>query len=358
MCSLAIAQQRLNNQGLSLPVIKKPSEVVQWLGAVQAQDYYGAKWALAQRMQHASDTNIEEAFARGEILRTHVMRPTWHFVAPGDIRWMLKLTSPRLRAASRYYNRRLELDDAVFKLTNRVFAKALQGGKQLTRDALKQAFQKQGIATANSLRFVYILYRAELDGIICSGARVGKQFTYALLEDRVPQTTSLSREEAIAELTRRYFTSHGPATIQDFVWWSGLTTADAKAGVSMLEGDVLQEVVNDRTYWLLPSAANRKPVSRVACLLPTFDEYLISYKDRTAALPLAFQKQTRISSLGLEAPLVIDGYVVGTWKRRLTKESAFITLRPFAPLTRADKQLVTKAVHRYGAFLDMKAVLA
>ncbi|MGH9969463.1 MAG: winged helix DNA-binding domain-containing protein [Pyrinomonadaceae bacterium] len=355
MGSLAIAHQRLNNQRLSSRGLKKPADVVQWLGAVQAQDYYAAKWALGQRMQDASDDDIEEAFTKGEILRTHIMRPTWHFVAPADIRWLLKLTAPRVHAANRYYYRQLELDDAVVKRCNKVITRALQGGRHLTRESLRSAIQKAGIATGSPLRVAYILHRAELDRVICSGARKGKQFTYALLEERVPKAKTLSHDEALAELTRRYFTSHGPATVQDFVWWSGLTTADAKAGLKMVQNDLLQEVIKHKTYWLSSSSANKKRISQVAYLLPAFDEYLIAYKDRSDALAPAFNQKSVVGNLGFDAPLVLGGYVVGAWKRTLTKSSVIVTVRPFAPLNGAGKQAVTSAVRRYGAFLGIKA---
>jgi Winged helix DNA-binding domain len=178
---------------------------VEWLGAVQAQDFAAAKWALGLRLQGVTDDDIEQAFIDGAILHTHVMRPTWHFVSPADIRWLLALTAPRVHAASASYNRKLELDDAVFRCTHAVLANALQGGKQLTRDELASALQQAGIATEGEQRVTHIMMRAELDGIICSGARRGQQFTYALLAERAPHARMLARDEALAELTRRYW---------------------------------------------------------------------------------------------------------------------------------------------------------
>src|SRR5579859_7689416 len=239
--NLDIAHRRLHNQFLSQQTFEKPGELVQWLGAVQAQDYGAAKWALGLRLHGTTDTMIEQAFAGGEILRTHVMRPTWHFVTPADIRWMLMLTAPRVLAASAYYFRLSELDDALFAKTNAALAEALQGDKQLTRSELALALQQAGIAVGDLLRLTYIIMRAELDGIICSGARRGKQFTYALLDERVPQSRVLDHNEALAEFALRYFTGHGPATLQDFVWWSGLTVADAKAGLEMASSQLIRE---------------------------------------------------------------------------------------------------------------------
>src|SRR6266568_4837740 len=244
MTHLNIAHQRLHNQFIAQQAFEKADDVVRWLGAVQAQDYAAAKWALGLRMQNSTDDLIEQAFTDGTILRTHVMRPTWHFVLPADIRWMLALTAPRVLATIAYYDRTLELDDAVFSQSNAVLAKALQGGKQLTRAELFSELQQAGIATDNLQRIGHILMHAELDGIICSGARRGKQFSYALLDERAPQARTLDCEEALAEFARRYFTSRGPATLQDFVWWSGLTVADARAGLEMVKPQLVHAVVD------------------------------------------------------------------------------------------------------------------
>lgn len=216
MARFDIPRQRLRNQGIAGATFKKPGDVVEWLAAVQAQDYAGAKWALGLRLQDATDDDVEQAFAEGAILRTHLLRPTWHFVTPADIRWMLALTAPRAHAVNADMSRKLELDNALFKRSNAALARALHGGRQLTRDELRGVLQKAGIATDGGLRLGYLLMRAELDGMVCSGARRGKQFTYALLDERAPHAKTLGREEALAELAQRYFVSRGPATVQDF----------------------------------------------------------------------------------------------------------------------------------------------
>ncbi len=198
-----IAGRRLANQRLSSAGLESPEDVVSWLGAVQAQDYYGAKWALALRMREGADDVIEDAFTSGAILRTHVLRPTWHFVAPADIRWMLALTAPRVNATIGSYYRKLELDAAVFRQSNTALARALRGGRQLTRDALRQAVRRAGVAADDGMRFGFILLRAELDAVICSGPRAGKQFTYALLDERVAAAKAITRDEALARLTQR-----------------------------------------------------------------------------------------------------------------------------------------------------------
>jgi hypothetical protein len=357
-----IALQRLTNQRLSAPDFKRAADVVHWLGAVQAQDYYAAKWALGLRMQAATDETLEKAFAAGEILRTHVMRPTWHFVTPADIGWLLRLTAPRINAATSYYYRQLELDEAVFKRTNKAIAKALQGGRQLTREALRSVVQRAGVAANDRpddpQRFNNILFRAELDAVICSGARQGKQFTYALFDERVPETKPRSRDESLADLTRRYFTSHGPAALPDFVWWSGLTVKDAKSGLDMVQRHLLKEVIDDKTYWRSASALPVKRASPVAHLLPSFDEYLVSYKDRSAAFAANTSKQLSRGNNIIGSVIVIDGRVVGEWKRSLEGQTVRITLNYFAPVSKAERQLVADAADGYGAFLGLKVVLA
>src|SRR5690242_12008135 len=207
-----LVQLRVCNQRLQSSEFQRPVEVVRWLGAVQAQDFYGAKWALGLRMVEATHETIEDAFNGGEILRTHVMRPTWHFVAPEDIRWLLALTAPRVNVRCGPNYRKYELDEATLRRSNKILTKALQGGKHLTRAEIKATLNRSGVAADDVVRLAHILLRAELDGVVCSGPRMGKQFTYALLEERVPAAKPLARDEALAKLALTYFRSHGPAT--------------------------------------------------------------------------------------------------------------------------------------------------
>jgi hypothetical protein len=210
-----IVKSRLINQQIAETKFRNPKEIVAWMAAMQAQEYAMAKWAIGLRLPGLKNADIENAFNEGSILRTHLMRPTWHFVTPEDIRWMLMLTAPRVNAANAYSYRKFELDIEILKRCNDTIIKALQGGKQLTRATLKAALEQERIF-ADGLRLSYIMMHAELDGIICSGVRQGKQFTYALLDERVPPAKVLERDEALAELTLRYFTSRGPATVKDF----------------------------------------------------------------------------------------------------------------------------------------------
>lgn len=342
---------RLTNQRLLGSEFDKPAELIKFLGAVQAQDFYGAKWALGLRLRNATDAQIEQAFADGDIVRTHVMRQTWHFVAPSDIRWLLKLTAPRVNTAMRSYYRKFELDDAVFKRTSKAFERALRRGKNLTRQELRAAISKAGVLCDDPLRFNFILVRAELDALICSGPRRGKQFTYALVDERVPETKALSREESLAELTRRYFTSHGPATLKDFIWWSGLSVTEARTGLDSVRGELLKETSDGVDYWL--SAAPSKPtlVRNAVHLLPSFDEYFVAYKDRRAAIDSVSNQQSVQSSAVLKAPVVVNGVFVGHWKPTVVRSNLTISFDLVSSLNSRDNRALAGAIDRYRDFV-------
>jgi hypothetical protein len=341
--------QRLHNHRLSFSQFQKPAEIVRWMGAVQAQDYNAAKWALALRMKQATDHAIEDAFNRGEILRTHLMRPTWHFVAPEDIRWLLKLTAPRVNIRSGPNYRKLELDTQVFNRSNKALSRALKGDKHLTRSALKTVLNEAGVDARDSIRLAHILLRAELDGVVCSGPRLGKQFTYALLEERVARTKPVTRDEALAELTRRYFTSHGPATLQDFVWWSGLSAADARHGITHNEKYLERMSIEDKVYWGT-TVAKRKRSSPSTHLLPAYDEYFVAYKDRQ----MGWNPNDGLTTWDLLGPTIIsNGTAIGTWKRTDEKNSVTISFNPSGTLNPQDKLALAKAVDRYATFLNV-----
>jgi hypothetical protein len=335
----------------------KPADVVTWLGAVQAQDYAGAKWAVAQRAGGCSEAQVELACDRGDIVRTHVMRPTWHFVAPADVRWMLALTAPRVLAASAYYHRQAGLDARTFDRSNAALAAALEGGRHLTRVELARRLEAAGIRAAG-IRLAYLLMRAELDAIVCSGPRRGKQFTYALLDERVPATRHLDRDAALAELTRRYFTSHGPATLRDFAWWSGLTVADGTKGVDLAKAHLTREVVDGKTYWLAPTSsppAARKPTVH---LLPNFDEYLVAYQDRGPSFDREIAAVVDRRDNVLSNHIVVkDGRVIGAWRRTVGPSTVTIETRLLARLDAAEMRELRDAAERYGRFLGLSVKL-
>ncbi|MEP7346785.1 MAG: winged helix DNA-binding domain-containing protein [Gemmatimonadaceae bacterium] len=354
MSRLDIARRRLVSQHLTKPVFSHAHEVVHYLGAVQAQDYAGAKWALGQRLKGGTDAAIEQAMTEGSILRTHVLRPTWHFVTPEDIRWMLVLTAPRVRAFMASYDRKLELTDAVYRRSNAALTRALQGGRHLTRLELRAELERASVRPTGTQRLAHLVARAELDGLICSGPRRGKQFTYALLDERVPPSKPLERDEALFELTKRYFASRGPATAHDFSWWSGLTIGDARKGIEMAKSWLEREVVGEKPCWFRPPAPSTRLTSPLAHLLPNYDEYFIGFKDRSA-IGETMKAAGRVASrVALAVHIMfIDGQIVGGWKRIIRKDSVVIESNMVTDLTPDEDRAVAKAVKKYSAFLGV-----
>jgi DNA-binding MarR family transcriptional regulator len=356
--SIDMPAQRLRNQRLVGPPFVRAEEAVRWLGAVQAQDYGGAKWGIAQRTGGLTDADLDRSFAAGTVLRTHVMRPTWHLVLPDDIRWLLTLTAPRVHAANAYYYRRLELDDAVFARSNAAIAKALRGGVQLTRTELARVLGSAGIG-ASGLRLAYLMMRAELDAVITSGARRGRQFTYALLDERAPHSRTLERDEALAELTKRYFESHGPALVRDFSNWSGLTAADARAGIEMNGTGLAQTTLDGGTYWFAPSAVTAQAAAPTLHLLPNYDEYLIAYEDYSPVFDASLLRDTTSPEAVLAGHiLVVDGRVMGGWRRTVERAAVTIAVEPLVRLDDAQRHALQAAAERYGLFLGMPVAVA
>lgn len=347
-----IIRHRLANQQLAFTKFKKPADIVHWLVAMQAQEFAHAKWAIGLRLhQQVKDADVEKAFNDGLILRTHLMRPTWHFVSPQDIRWLLKLTAPRVHAVSAYMYRKLELTPKLLARSADVLAKTLEGGKYLVRTELKRTLQQKKIK-AEGLRLGYILMFAELEAIICSGPRQGKQFTYALLDERVTQVKPLSREEALVRFAERYFTSRGPATVYDFANWSGLTMKDAKEGAALLRTRFDSEVYNQATYifpYGIKSTNTRNLKSTF--LMPDYDEYGMSYKDRSVlvtkhATP-RFAQANEYSHW-----LVVNGIIAGTWQHTTKGRNNTVRVTPFIPLKDSERKAVQQAVVIYNLFFQ------
>jgi hypothetical protein len=331
--AVKITGRRLHFQSLAKPRFDRGEDVVEWLGAVQAQDFPAAKWAIAQRTTGASDLGLDLAFNSGAILRTHVLRPTWHFVPAKDIRWMLALTARRVRAAIAHQGRWLGLDAEVFTKANRLIEKALADRREMTRTELGALLDIRGVALGN------VLMHAEVDGLICSGVVRGKEHTYALLEERAPATRTIERDEALALLAWRYFRSHGPATLKDFAWWSGLSASDAKQGIANAR-DLASETIGGTTYWLSDKTPSPARTGQVY-LLPNFDEYLVAYVDRRhAAEGLA-------PPVALSNVVVADGRIVGTWRRTVSAQTVEVNVILFS---RVRKAALDRAVQRFGAF--------
>ena len=326
--------------------------MVRALGAVQAQDYGGAKWALSQRTTGSTDAQIERELDSGAIVRTHVLRPTWHFVVAGDLRWMLALTAPRVSQAMSYYNRQLELTPAVFLRSNAAIERALRGGKALTRLELRTALERAGLKIPTSQRLGHLMLQAELDALICSGPRRGKQFTYALIDERVPAAAPLERDESLLELARRYFATRGPATVHDFAWWSGLTIADVRRAIDIAGATLEQQSRGGKAYWMLRDRPALPRARRTVHLLPNYDEYFIGFRDRSAiGQRIGSTKSVTGGNALIAHVIAVDGQLVGGWKRTMEKRSVVLEANVVVPLKREERTALAAEVHRFGDFI-------
>ena len=353
MNSSDIASIRLTTQHIAGTTHNKIKDLAAWMGAMQAQDYGSSKWGLGARLSTSTDSQIEEALDKGDIIRTHVLRPTWHLVSAENIYWMQELTAPHVKKIVQARFKELELTEAIIKKSQSIIENALTGGKHLTRDELIAILNKRKIETDN-LRAAHIMMHAELDNLICSGARKGKQQTYGLLNERVKKTQSLSREEGLKKLAHRYFSSHGPATMQDFVWWSGLPVKDARKSIEMIQSDFVVEKVGTEIFLCPNTSSKFEKNENTLYLLPAFDEYIISYKDRSASLPSEHNKKV-VSNNGIFRPVIVhNGQVIGMWNREMKKDKAIITASAFKGFDKKTKTLIEKAAESYGNFLERK----
>nr|WP_319373374.1 winged helix DNA-binding domain-containing protein [uncultured Methanobacterium sp.] len=345
-----IALERLHNQQLTSTKFKKPVELISWMGAIQGQDYPGAKWAVGLRLPESTDVIVAKAIEDKAIFRTWLMRGTLHLVAAEDIHWMLTLMAPRIIKSNTRRYRELGLDDKTLKQSNYVLKHALEGGNELNRKELLVNVQENGISTEGQ-RAPYMLQRASLDGIICQ-CGVERNNPLYMSMDSVPKT-DLTREEALAELARRYFKSRGPATLKDFIWWSGLLAADARTGLTSVKSDLTEETVDGKTYWYYK--ATQQNVTTMAHLLPTYDEYLFGYQDRSASMNKTSKRKLQDV---FRSTIAVNGQIVGTWKRTFKKDAVLMECNPFRKLTKAENDALTQAVLRYGEFMGLPVIIS
>jgi hypothetical protein len=344
-------QQLANNNQFS------PAELCGWMGAIQSQDFGAAKWAIGLRNPALKDTDVEEAYNRGEILRTHLMRPTWHFVSPENIRWLVQLTAPRVDALCKYNYKRLELDDAIFKRSNQIITNALAENNFLTRNEIGEVLGKNGII-ATDLRLIHLMIKAELDGLVCSGPMKGKQFTYALMEERVKNQPTPDRDECLSRLAQLYFTSHGPATVPDFAWWCGLAAKDVARAMELAKHHLNKETIEGKVYWYKNFVSTLQNDEPTCFLVPNFDEYLISYKDRDLMLEgLTGDLKSPRGNIIFSNAVIMDGRIAGIWKRELKKDRVLMEINCFRRLDAGEIEATQKAARRYGSFWGLEAVV-
>ena len=350
----AIADRRLGSALLADgPRPAAPGDVVRWFGAMQAQDFGPAKWSLGQRLPGTTDAEVQRAFDAGLLLRTHLLRPTWHFVTPDDIRWLLRLTRPRVHAANAYAYRRAGLDDHALAKAHDLLAEALDGGAHLTRKELAGVLGGAGLPTAG-FALGYALMHAELDGLICSGAMRGKHHTYTLLERRVPPAPARDPDEALANLVTRYFTSHGPATAKDLRWWSSLTLRDIARGVELAGDRLRHELVDGVSYWSGWQKTAAMP-SPTVHLVQAYDEYVVAFAESKYVLDVSGAARALPPGTALPNGVVLlDGQVAGRWKRTSTRDTLVVKAvlhRAFSP---AEADALDSDAARQAAFLNLR----
>jgi hypothetical protein len=356
-----ILQRRQRNQRLALSAFRKPAEVVAWFGAMQAQDYLGALWAIGQRMRDATEARVEAAETNRAIVRSWPMRGTLHFVAAADAKWLTELLAPRVlaRNAARL-KRDFDLDAGVIARARDAVTRALEAGGRVERGALYRALEAQRIRTAGS-RGLHILWWLAQEGTLCLAGRSGKQHTFALLDAWLPGAYAQERDAALAALASRYFASRGPATLRDFMWWAGLNSRDAHAAVDGARPRLVQEKIGRQEYFWRAVRATGRSFTREAPapsvqLLPAYDEYTVAYRDRSLLVRGA--NRSSASGFGLLSPVVlVDGRVAGNWKRTLERRGVRVIAKLSRALTRAERAALEEAARGYGRFLGCEAHL-
>jgi Winged helix DNA-binding domain len=326
------------------------AEAVAGLTAVQSQEHWYARWSVGQRTRRAKASEVDRAFDDGRFLRTHVLRPTWHYVAATDLGWLIELSGPRVDASNARRYRDLELDRVVLNRANDQIAATVADGHR-TRRELGDALERRGIAT-DGQRLAHIVMHAELTGIVCSGAMRGKQHTYASFDERVPSRKGPRGDEALTELAKRFFTTRGPATLRDFAWWSGLPMADARRGLEIAAPQLEHRTVDDRELWFRGARSRTLSAPRVD-LVQCFDETIISYRESRDVL------QTR--RVGFPVPGVVDGFshvllldgrLLGHWRvARRGSAPDRVETHVRTKLTAAERAALAAAVQRFERFL-------
>ena len=341
---------RLASQQLAQPAFEKPEDLVNWMGAVQAQDYNMAKWALGVRLNNATLKEVEKSLKEGKILRTHILRPTWHFISAEDIRWMIQLSGKRIRTAFQSYgkSRGIVYDDYIKSCLQ--LEKVLTG-KSLTKQEITDELNKIGFK-ADITQMNCLLTVAETEGIVCSGIDKGRKATYALLEERVSPTRELHKDEALARLAQKYFQSHSPASLQDFCWWSGLPVGEARKAIDTIKADLFTDTFNGNDFFVHNMYKEPLISNNTLHFLPAYDEYLISYKDRTDVLDKNYYSKG-FTNYGIFYPVVsYNGKIVANWKKVVKKLETDIEISLFDSQTKLNKKLIEQAKDKYKLFLS------
>jgi hypothetical protein len=356
MRDLDIARWRLRSQRLAGTYATSAGEAVRLLLAVQAENPGQAAWAVASRTQDPDQADLAGLLDEGAILRTHVLRPTWHFVRAEDIGWLLDLTGPRIRRLTGQQLRTGHgLDDRSAGEAVAAVTQALAARGHLTRAQLAGELRERGIEGSGQLLMI-LLAHAELDGLICSGRIVNGEHTYALMSERVPAPRRLGRAEALAELALRYFTGHGPATERDLAYWASITLTDVRAGLQQVRDRLGSFQHDGRTYWHAPGDPPSGPQQPAGHLLQILDETYRGYQDSRWVLDAAGDvPRTREASTGMA---LVDAQLLAGMRRTITPDHVQFDLRPYRALTPRQIQALDQAARRYGTYLHLNAWLS
>lgn len=343
-----ITTHRLYAQRIEGEKFDTPLQVVRHMGAVQAQDFGQAVWAVGLRLKKPSLAVIEKAIADRQIVLTWPMRGTIHFVPAEDARWMLQLMAAKGVRAGMSHAKQLGVTDEIIAKAEKVFTAALAGGKQLTRGAMMQCLIDVGIDTTAQRGYLLLRHFSQT-GLLCLASAEGKQQTFTLLDEWVPAFKMLDKNEALAEIAGRYFTSHGPATVYDFANWTGLTMTDARAALDMTKSRLLCEIIEGSEFYF---TAGPLPASSSVHLLPGFDEYFLGYKDRSHIIASQYASKVVPGGNGVFKPMIISGgQVVGTWKRTIKKANVTITYDFFDSSISASR--LDAEAKAYASFIDL-----
>lgn len=345
-----ILSLRLYNQQLiTNDQCKQPAEVVSWMGAMQSQTLEMAKWAIGARLPGTTVKDIEDSLNDGRIIRTHILRPTWHFVSAEDLHWMFDLSNPRVKPIYQSYCKLAGADEKTITGAFPIIEKELSGGKHYTKPEIQEILQQHGINTEGH-RLNITIDLAEMEGIICNGKLRGNKQTFTLLHEWVPKKYTLSEEEALERLARRFFTSHSPATVEDFAWWSGLTVTSCRKAIELIKNDFISEEINGRTFWIknnLKTPANSQPS---VLLLPPFDEYVVSYKNRSEIVEDIHYDKVMTKNGLFDPTMMLNGEIIGKWKKKTVKKGAQVDLTYFIKTTKKIQALFDKEAQRVEAF--------
>ena len=341
---------RTYSQQLTDHAFDDAQELVSYMGAVQAQDMTMSKWALGIRLRQPSLQAVQEAVDSGKIIRTHILRPTWHYVAPDDIRWMLSLCGDRLRTAyMTSWWKHYEIDGHIYARFCDATSKLVSETDGLTIQELTDALAEYGWTTD---QVKTMLCTGEVEGLFCNGRERNRKNTYALLDERIPATPNRSREEALALLALKYFRSHSPASQNDFVWWSGLSITEAKAAMNLIGNELIADRYEGEKLYIHESYVNHDTFCDGVHLLPPYDEYLISYADRSHVLDPKHKSKAH-NNFGIFHPVVYSGgKIVGNWKKVKKKGGTGIETTFFTKTMAPGKRKLQTAIDRYLAFLE------